>query len=560
MLRELRIENLLLIERAELVLGQGLNVLTGETGAGKTVLAHSLDLLMGGKAKRGIVRPGAPEAWVEGVFDLPAEWREEPLLAETLDRLPAESEEIVLGRRVSAGGRTSAFLGGRAATAADLRLLGSRLIAFYGQHEHRRLTIGSAQMAMVDGAGGRAQEDRVRRYRQAYEQHRAAGGELRDLLERDRARERDLDLLRFELDEIDAAELEPGERDGLEVERERLRHAEGLRDAAALAGEHIAGDGEREGARGQLARASQALAVVTGLDPDLDPLIERVESLSLELEDAGTDLTRYQGGIEADPGRLGEVEQRLELIDRLQRKHGGTVEAVLAHGDRCRSEIDRLEGSEGRERELREAIERLETERSEAAAGLSAGRREAAASLASDVTGDLEALAMPGAELTIELVEHDDGPGPAGAESAEFMLAPNPGMEKMPLRDTASGGELSRVMLALAGRDTGDRDRVLVFDEIDAGIGGNTSAAVGERLHEVAASRQVIAITHLAQVASRADHHFAVDKDSGAEPATATVSAISGEDRIAEIRRMLGAGGESEAATSHARELVGSRR
>ena len=560
MLRELRIENLLLIERAELLFGEGLNVLTGETGAGKTVLAHSLDLLMGGKAKRGIVRPGAPEAWVEGVFDLPAGWRDDPLLAEALDRLPAGSEEIVLGRRVSSGGRTSAFLGGRAATAADLGRLGGRLIAFYGQHEHRRLTIGSAQLAMVDGAGGRPQRDRLDRYRKVYEQHRAAGRELQSLFERDRARERDLDLLRFELDEIDAAGLEPGERDGLDAERERLRHAEGLSEAAALAGACIAGDGESEGARGQLARASQALASVTGFDQSLDPLIGRVESLSLELEDAGTELARYRDGIEADPGRLAEIEQRLELIDRLQRKHGGTLDAVMAHADRCRSEIESLEHSEGRERELREAVERLGAERTEAAAELSAGRHEAAEGLASDVTGDLEALAMPGAELTIELVEHDDGPGPGGAESAEFMLAPNPGMDRMPLRDTASGGELSRVMLALAGRETGDRDRVLVFDEIDAGIGGNTAAAVGERLHEVAGSGQVIAITHLAQVASRADHHFAIDKDSGAEPATATVSAISGEDRIAEIRRMLGADGESEAATTHARELVGSRR
>ncbi|MCB0827804.1 MAG: DNA repair protein RecN [Solirubrobacterales bacterium] len=560
MLRELRIENLLLIERAELLFGEGLNVLTGETGAGKTVLAHSLDLLMGGKAKRGIVRPGAPEAWVEGVFDLPVGWRDDPLLAEALDRLPAGSEEIVLGRRVSSGGRTSAFLGGRAATAADLGRLGGRLIAFYGQHEHRRLTIGSAQLAMVDGAGGDPQRDRLDRYQQLYEQHRTAGRKLQSLLERDRARERDLDLLRFELDEIDAARLESGERDGLDAERERLRHAEGLSEAAALAGACIAGDGESEGARGQLARASQALASVTGFDRALDPLIDRVESLSLELEDAGVDLARYRDGIEADPDRLAEVEQRLELIDRLQRKHGGTFEAVMAHADRCRSEIESLEHSEDRERELREAVERLGTERAEAAAELSAGRREAAQGLASDVTGDLEALAMPGAALTIELVERDDGPGPGGAESVEFMLTPNPGMEKMPLRDTASGGELSRVMLALAGRETGDRDRVLVFDEIDAGIGGNTAAAVGERLHEVAGSGQVIAITHLAQVASRADHHFAIDKDSGAEPATATVSAISGEDRIAEIRRMLGADGESEAATTHARELVGSRR
>ena len=560
MLRELRIENLLLIERAELAFGDGLNVLTGETGAGKTVLAHSLDLLMGGKARRDIVRPGAAEAWVEGVFDLPEGWTDDPELAETLERLPAGSTEIVLGRRVSAAGRTSAFLGGRTAAAADLRLLGGRLIAFYGQHEHRKLTIGSAQLAMVDGAGDAAHRERIGRYREAWERHRDAAAELRDLLERDLARERDLDLLRFELDEIDAAAPQPGETEDLEVERERLRHAEGLRLAAAEAAAILRGDGETEGARGELARAGRSLAGAGGLDPGLDALADRVESLTLELEDAGVELAGYLDGIEADPERLGLLEGRLDLLDRLQRKHGGSLDSVLAHADRCRSEIARLENSEDRGRELRQTIETAEVERSGAAAALTTGRREAAERLASEVTGDLEALAMPGAELTIELNDHAEGPGPGGAESAEFMLAPNPGMKAMPLRDTASGGELSRVMLALAGRDTGDRGRALVFDEIDAGIGGNTAVAVGDRLADVARTRQVIAITHLAQVASCADRHFAVTKDATGEPATATVTALSGEDLVAEIRRMLGAGGESEAATRHARELVGSRR
>ncbi|MGK2931173.1 MAG: AAA family ATPase, partial [Solirubrobacterales bacterium] len=247
-LRELRIENLLLIERAELQLGEGLNVLTGETGAGKTVLAHSLDLLMGGKAKRGIVRPGADEAWVEGVFDLAGHWFSDPALSEILDRLPAGSEELVLGRRVSAGGRTSAFVGGRAATAADLRTLTERLLAFYGQHEHRRLTISSAQLAMVDGAGGDAQVRRLAAYRDAWDERRRARTELDELLGRDQARERDLDLHRFELEEIESAGPRVDEKDGLETERDRLRHAEGLRIAADAAASTLKGGEDGEGA------------------------------------------------------------------------------------------------------------------------------------------------------------------------------------------------------------------------------------------------------------------------------------------------------------------------
>lgn len=559
MLRELRIENLLLIERTELRLGPGLNVLTGETGAGKTVLAHSLDLLMGGKAKKGIVRVGAPEAWVEGVFDLPPEWNEDEDLAELLDRIPAGSEEVVLGRRVSESGRTSAFVGGRSATAADLQLLASRLIAFYGQHEHRRLTIGAAQLAMVDGAAGLEQERVLAEYRAAWTRHRELGRELDDLLGRDVARERDLDLHRFELDEIEAAALADGEKEGLIEERDRLRHAEGLREAAAGASLHLRGGEEAEGAAGLLAGARDALSGLQGVDADLDELANRVEGLALEIEDVGIELGSYLDGIEADPARLAELEERMDLIDRLERKHGGSIASVLAHAAWCRDEISRLEGGESREAELREAITAAEQELETAAGALSRSRAEAAKELAAKVTRDLEDLAMPGAELRIELPAVPDGPGASGAESAEFMLAPNPGIPAQPLRDTASGGELSRVMLALAASGAGDR-RTLVFDEIDAGIGGNTAAAVGDRLREVAAGRQVLAITHLPQVASRAAAHFSVEKATGDGTVAATVTALDEEAVVNEIRRMMGASEGDEAATRHARELVSANR
>ncbi len=559
MLRELRIENLLLIERAELRLGPGLNVLTGETGAGKTVLAHSLDLLMGGKAKKGIVRVGAPEAWVEGVFDLPPEWNEDEDLAELLDRIPAGSEEVVLGRRVSESGRTSAFVGGRSASAADLQLLASRLIAFYGQHEHRRLTIGSAQLGMVDRAAGLEQQHRLNEYAGIWRRHRELSRELEVLRSRDTARERDLDLHRFELEEIDAAELVEGEKDGLAEERDRLRHAEGLREAAAGAGARLRGEEEAEGAVVLVAGARELLGGLRGVDAGLDELASRVEGLALEIEDVGVELGRYLEGIEADPGRLAELEERLDLIDRLERKHGGSIESVLAHAAWCREEIERLESGESREQELQEAIDGARRDLLEAAADLSSARAAAASELASRVSDDLEDLAMPGAELTIELPQVPDGPGASGAESAEFMLAPNPGIPAQPLRDTASGGELSRVMLALAASGAGDR-RTLVFDEIDAGIGGNTAAAVGDRLREVADGRQVIAITHLPQVASRAAAHFSLEKTTGSGNVTATVTALDGDEIVAEIRRMMGGGEDDEAATRHARELVSSNR
>jgi len=559
-LRELRIENLLLIERAELQLGPGLNVLTGETGAGKTVLAHSLDLLMGGKARKGIVRPGAAEAWVEGVFDLPSDWRDEPELAEILDRLPAGTEDLVLGRRVSAGGRTSAFLGGRAASAQDLHVITKRLLAFYGQHEHRRLTISSAQLAMVDGAGGDAQAKRLEKYRLIWREHSVVAAELDELVNRDQARERDLDLHRFELEEIDAAAPRPDEQDELEAERERLLHAEGLRLASTEAAVRLKGDESGEGAAGDLARASTELGGVRGVDSGLDTLADRIESLLLEAEDIGVELRSYVESIEADPGRLAEIEERLGLLDRLERKHGGSIEKVLEHAAWCRSEIERLEGGETREAELRARVGELSSDLENAADELSAGRRGAAAELSKTVTTELADLAMSGATLEVELRPLPDGPGPNGAETVEFMLAPNPGMEAQPLRDSASGGELSRVMLTLAGIGTGDLERSLIFDEIDAGIGGNTATAVGERLRSVARERQVIAITHLPQVASKADTHFSVAKDVSTATATATVTALTGEQLVDEIRRMMGAESGDEAATRHARELVASNR
>ena len=559
MLRELRIENLLLIERAELRLGPGLNVLTGETGAGKTVLAHSLDLLMGGKAKKGIVRVGAPEAWVEGVFDLPPEWHQDRELADLMERVPAGSEEVVLGRRVSETGRTSAFVGGRSASASDLQMLASRLIAFYGQHEHRRLTIGSNQLAMVDGAAGLGQQELLGEYSKIFKRHRDLNRELEELLGRDMARERDLGLLRFELDEIEAASLIEGEKQGLSEERDRLRHSEELREAAAGAGARLRGDEQLEGATGLLAAARDSLSGLRGVDPVLDELSGRVDSLALEAEDVGVELGRYLDGVDADPGRLAELEERLDLIDRLERKHGGSVESVLAHADWCRGEIDRLEGGESREAELSEEIATAAAALASVAGEIGAARKRAAAGLASRVTADLGELAMDGAELTIDLPPAEGGPGPHGAESAEFMLAPNPGIPAQPLRDTASGGELSRVMLALAASGTGDR-RTLVFDEIDAGIGGNTAVAVGDRLREVADGRQVLAITHLPQVAGRASTHFSVEKQARSGAVSAVVRTLDEEAVVSEIRRMMGAGVDDEAATRHARQIVAANR
>jgi DNA repair protein RecN (Recombination protein N) len=556
-LRELRIENLLLIERAELRLGEGLNAITGETGAGKTVLAHSLDLLMGGKAKAGIVRPGAEEAWVEGVFDLPAGLLEDPELAELAERLPGGAEEVVLGRRVSAGGRTSAFVAGRAATAADLKALGGRLVAFFGQHEHRKLTISSAQMEVLDGFAGAKHMALREDYREAHREVGRLAAELAELREREGSRERDLDLYRYELSEIEEVEPDPEERDALVADRERLRHAEGLHEAAAGAHAGLAGaDLDGGGAASSLAAAESKLGGATGVDPVLDRIAERVAALNVEVGDVAAELRDYAESIAADPGGLVAVEERLDALDRLERKHGGSVESVLAHAERCRAEIARLEGAEVRGAEATAALAAAEARRAKLGKKLSAGREKAARPLEERVASELAGLAMDGARLEVVLDPHPEEFGASGRETVELRVAPNPGIEPAPLRDAASGGELSRVMLALSGLGPAAGAATLVFDEIDAGIGGNTARVVGERLKALGAEHQVLCITHLPQVASLADVHFRLEKDTGSEQAVATVERLAGEGVVEEIRRMLGGEGGDQAATEHARELL----
>jgi DNA repair protein RecN (Recombination protein N) len=544
-LHELRVENLLLIERAELGLAPGLNVLTGETGAGKTVLAHALDLLLGGKPRSGIVRPGASEAYVEGVFALPAALREE-----LGDRLPEDADELVLARRVSAEGRTRAYVCGRSATAGDLAEFGGALLSFYGQHEHRRLMLASAQLEILDGFCGPEQATRRAEFAAAYARERSLREELEELRARAGARDRELDLLDWELEEIDRAGPDEAEEASLLAERERLRHLEAL---LAAAGGSAAALGEDTTAA--LSGAAHALEAVRGVDAALDELASRAAALAVEADDLASELRRYGEAIEAAPGRLDEVEERLALLDRLKRKHGGTIALVLAHAEACRQRRDELASAE----EALEAGEaRLEAARAELAAqaeALRAARVEAAAALAGAVVERLEGLAMEGATFEAR-VSSREGYGPSGGDEVEFLIAPNPGVPAGPLRETASGGELSRVMLALMGVAADTGPATLVFDEVDAGIGGQTARAVGEQLRALATGRQVICITHLPQIASMADRHFTIVKDTSTDTARTTVTRLERADVVGELVRMLGAEDGDAAARRHARELL----
>ena len=562
MLLELRVENLLLIERAELRLGPGLTALTGETGAGKTVLAHALDLLLGGRPRPGIVRPGASEAYVEGVFAPPAGLLDDPALDELRERLPDGGEELLLGRRVGAEGRTRAFVQGRAASATDLRELGGRLVSFYGQHEHRRLTLAAQQLEILDAFCGARHLERRARLSRAHARGRELEEQLAELHARVAARERERELLAYELEEIDALGPDSGEERSLRVERERLRRVDGLRAAAGGGAEALAAEsGDGLDVVQALAESERRADAVAGVDPALDALAERLRVLRIEASDLGGELRRYADGLAGEPGRLEEVEDRLNRYERVTRKHGGSVESVLAHAERCRVELEGLETDEESIEGVERELAAVGAEQDEHAGALSAARCEAAPRLAETVMGELGELGMEGASFSVG-IEARERRTALGDERVELLIAPNAGVAAAPLRETASGGELSRTMLGLmsvasgAGRGDGKGGETLVFDEVDAGIGGQTARAVGRKLARLAEERQVLCITHLPQIASLADRHFRIEKRPGADVAHTVVDELAGGTVVDELCRMLGGDADDDDARRHAEALL----
>ena len=569
MLQELRVENLLLLDRAELRLSPGLNVLTGETGAGKTLLAQALDLLLGGRAGSGIVRGGAAEAYVEGVFSRP-----DSLDPELAERLPDDAEEIVLARRVWPDGRTRAYVCGRSATVADLRDLGGRLVAFYGQHEHRKLMLSTAQLDILDAHCGPPQMELRERLADTYERVRATEQRIAELREMAGARERELDLLAFELDEIEAVAPSEEEEKSLVADRDRLRHLDALRLAASAGAEAVSPDGGG-GVSELLAQAEQQLEGVAGIDPRLQAMSERLQALRYEAEDLGQELRAYllelepDGGEGSGPASLEAVEERLALFARLQRKHGGTIAEVLAHAERCRARREQLEHAdtalESGEEELAQGPFRARRAGGRAVRAPPESRARArrggpgASGRARDARRDLRGRAAPAprrmrsARGRRRRADDCGEPRHAGRPAARDRLG-----RRALTGDAraADRGPCRRRRRRRCGPGGPGEGPLLVFDEIDAGIGGHTARAVGEHLRDLAAGRQLLCITHLPQVAALASRHFTIAKDTGIVPATTSVTELGGDSIVGELVRMLGAGEGDRAAKQHARQLL----
>lgn len=562
MLAEIAISNLGVISHASAELSPGLTVLTGETGAGKTMVVTGLRLLTGGRADASRVRTGSGGAVVEGAFStggLP-----EDAVGAVRDIATAagadadENGEYLVSRSVKASGRSSAHLGGRKVPAATLGELASHLLTIHGQNDQLRLMAPEQQLAALDRFDP-AIPAKLRRYRDAYTDWRAAAKDLKERTEKRLELAQEVDRLQFALQEIDAVSPQAGEDDELVATINRLQDVDALREAAetalvAIDGADAVGGvgGEEEPASDLIGRAQQALEAAS--DQDLRDLGARLGEVAGVLSDVSAELGSYTGSLPSDPEELERLLQRQQEIKALTRKYAPDAAGVVAWRDKAQARLAKIDTSEGAVEKLKAKVAELEREMQRRAAELTKARQKAAERLGAAVTEELHGLAMPKAQLRVQVSQAPYGRD--GADAVEILLAPNTALEPKPLATSASGGELSRVMLALEViLSASSSGATLVFDEVDAGVGGRAAVEIGRRLARLADGNQVIVVTHLPQVAAYADTHLHVSKDVGDEAVTSGVAALQPEERIEELARMMAGMDDSDTGRAHAAEL-----
>jgi DNA repair protein RecN (Recombination protein N) len=550
-LTELSVENVALIEEATLELSPGLNVITGETGAGKTLLATALQMLLGGRARSETVRSGARKATVEGTFVLPEETGSR-FLIEALGDLAEEVEEddgLVLRRTLTGEGRSRCYVGGVSVPVRSLASLGEKLVSYHSQREQIRLTEPAEQLTILDDfLDERASEARHEHglIWRAVESDRAA---LREIKTTSEARLREVEFLRYQVSELELAGYDVQELTDLSRERDRLRNVTDLLQATAAATTALSSE-DGTGAVDAVGRASSELETASHYDDSLVGLLERLGGLSAELDDVLYELRSYVDELEADPNRLEAVEDRLAAMRALERKYGD-VEGYLQES---RDRLSRLENLDEETAELEERLAEGEQRLEVLATSLRSGREAAAERLSRKVQENLEDLNLGKTTFRAELVPTE--PGPSGTEGVEFVIQPNPGEPELPVRRYASGGELSRIMLAIRlAQERLEPGATYIFDEVDAGIGGETATAVGAKLRELGDINQVLTITHLPQIASEAGTHVVVEKEETEGRTITRIERIEGEERRRELARML-SGRIDEASLAHATELL----
>ena len=549
MLRELHISGLGVIRDLDLELTEGLTVLTGETGTGKTMLTVGLALAGGARGGAHLVGPGATAARVQARFEVPDGWVSNPVGPDDVSVDWVEDGEVILARSVAADGKSSARIGGQLTTASALSNVSARLIEIHGQHGSLRLLDPSTQTAFLDRYAGAPHLAAVAAYAESYQRATAARRALRRLEDDARDRERELDLLRYQVEEIRSVAPELGETDALRSEEHRLAHGERLLELAVAAEEILAAEG---GVAEGSASVVRGLGSIIELDAAAAGLAARAEALAAEAAELGRDLRAYREGLALDPAGLASIRERIGELKGLQRKYGPGDAEVLAFLDEAAARILSLSGADERLEELRAEVEALAPAVTALAEQVTAGRMGARTALADALGEEIQDLGMPGAAIQVALGSLPE-PGPSGAERVELRFRGGPGQPWLTFAKAASGGELSRVMLACRSV-LADLDDVptLVFDEVDAGIGGQAGLAVGRRLARLALTRQVVVVTHLPQIACFADRHVRVRKDEG----VAQLEVLEDRERIPELSRMLAGLEASEHGASHAEELL----
>ncbi|WP_112235250.1 DNA repair protein RecN [Kocuria sp. BT304] len=565
MIEEIHIHDLGVITDAVLPLGPGLSILSGETGAGKTMVVTALGMLLGNRADAGAVRSGSAKALAEATVRVPSHHAAVELVTDaggTVDREDVAGGEealVLISRTVSAEGRSRAHVGGRAAPVGTLGAVGETLVAVHGQSDQLRLKSPAAQRRALDDYAGDPVRAELRVYREKLARYRGVVATLRAAKENSRERALQAQSLTTALAEIDAVEPVPGEDVQLDAESEKLTNLESLRTAATTAHAALSGsdadDAPDLNAVALLSQAQQALEMEADADPDLEALAARVRELTVVAADVAADLSGYASGLDEDgPARLAEVEARRSALRALTKKYGATIDEVLTWADQARAQLDELVVDPQREEKLRAEGEALRASLEEHAATLLQLRRAAAQKLAAAVSTELTALAMPNATLVVA-VDPSERFTDDGRDTIEFMLAPHSKATPRPLGKGASGGELSRIMLALeVVLSEVDPVPTFVFDEVDSGVGGKAAVEIGRRLKMLAKNVQVLVVTHLPQVAAFADQHILVTKSSDAS--VSDVKVLTDEERVVELARMLAGHEDSQAAREHARELL----
>lgn len=551
MIRTLYVKDFAVIDELNLEFGQGLNLLTGETGSGKSIIVDAISIALGERADSDAVRSGCDKAIVEAVLDLEGSAEAERLL-EDAGFLP-EDGCIIVSREVQKTGKSQCRINGRPSTVSLLKDITDHLVDTHGQHEHQFLLRADRHLDVLDLWCGQDVLSLRSEVAEGYAELRRLKGELEQLKSDERDRIRMMDLYQFQAQEINNAKLAPNEEEELLADRSRLANAEKLHEAASTAFELLAGDNSTQDTLSQAVMSLQGLA---DLDPQLQPMVESLQSALYQVEDATRELRAYRDAVEFNPSRLETVEERLDLIRTLKRKYGETIEEIIRYGEELNDKLDALTHSEERTGELESEIERVNGQVVTKAEKLSNLRCQGASKFAKSIEQELDSLSMPSAAFRV--AQERTEIGASGIDKVEFLISANPGEPPRPLAKIASGGEMSRIMLAIKSVMAAvDSMPTLIFDEIDVGVGGRTAEVIGLKLESLASRSQVLCITHLPQIARHPGEHFCIEKQLLDGRTVVRVRKLTDEERITELARMLGGAETSDIAIQHAKEMLG---